>query len=78
LSKPDSAEKSIIDRDNPISKDQHNELLIELQGYDKLAKEIMESYSIETLADLPRSEYYKVRDRILKIKKVQEEFERKR
>jgi hypothetical protein len=78
LRKPNPPEKPIVDRDDPISKDQYNELLIELQGYDKLAKEIMETYSIETLADLPRSEYHKARSQILKIKKVTEEFERKR
>ena len=78
LRKPDSPKKPTIDRNDTVSKDQYDELLIELSGYDKLAKEIMETYNISTLADLPRSEYHKARSRIMNIKKVTEEYERKK
>lgn len=78
LRKPKEPEKPELDRNDIVSKDQYEELLIELNGYEKIAKDIMEAYGIETLADLPRSEYHKARSKILKIKRTQEEYERKR
>jgi hypothetical protein len=68
--------ETVIDREDTISKEQHDELLIELdceEGPDIL-RDIYSCYNIETLADLPREEYHKARSRILKIKRVNEEY----
>jgi hypothetical protein len=78
LRKPDSPKKEEIDRTDVINKTQYDELLIELSGFDKIAKDIMEVYDIHTLADLPSGEYHRARDKIRKIKRTQEEYQRKR
>jgi len=78
LRKPDSPQKEEIDRMDIINKHQYEELLIELSGFDKIAKDIMETYDIHTLADLPASEYHRARAKILKIKRTQEEYLRKK
>lgn len=57
-----------------VSKDQYNELLIELEGYPEVATDIMKYYEITTLDDIPREEYHKVRNRILNIKKTYEQY----
>jgi len=61
-----------------ISKDQHDELLIELDGEPEICKDILECYNIDTLADMPREEYHKARARILRIKKNKDEYEQRR
>lgn len=78
LRKPDSPKKEEIDRSDVINKHQYEELLIELDGFEKIAKDIMEVYDIRTLADLPASEYHRARAKILKIKKTQDEYLRKK
>lgn len=78
LRKPDSPQKEEIDRTDVINKHQYEELLIELNGFEKIAKDIMEAYDLATLADLPASEYHRARGKILKIKRTQEEYLRKR
>lgn len=78
LRKPDGPQKEDIDRSDVINKHQYEELLIELSGSDKLAKDIMQTYDITTLADLPASEYHRARSKILKIKRTQEEYSRQR
>lgn len=78
LRKPDAPDKETIDHNDVINKTQYEELLIELSGFDKIAKDIMEVYDIHTLADLPASEYHRARAKILKIKRTQEEYSRKR
>lgn len=78
IRKPDSPKKEEIDRNDVINKHQYEELLIELSGYESIAKDIMEVYEIRTLADLPASEYHRARAKILKIKRTQEEYLRKK
>jgi hypothetical protein len=78
LRKPDAPKKEEIDHNDVINGHQYSELLIELSGFDKIAKDIMEVYDIKTLADLPASEYHRARAKILKIKKTQEEYMRQR
>ena len=78
LRKPDSPQKEEIDRSDVVNKTQYDELLIELSGFDKIAKDIMEVYDIRTLADLPAGEYHRARDKIRKIKRTQEDYMRKR
>ena len=78
LRKPDSPQKEEIDHNDVINAHQYSELLIELNGFEKIAKDIMETYDIRTLADLPATEYHKARSKILKIKRTQEEYMRQR
>lgn len=78
LRKPDSPEREEINRSDVINKTQYQELLIELDGFEKVATDIMESHGIQTLADLPASEYHKAKAKIYKIKKTQEEYLRKK
>lgn len=78
LRKPDTPNKPSLDRTDVIDNAQYRELLIELQGYEKIAKDIMDTYAIQTLADLPAGEYHVARARILKIKKTHEEYLRKK
>lgn len=78
LRKPDTSQKEEIDRSDVINKTQYEELLIELDGFEKVAKDILEVYDITTLADLPASEYHRARSKILKIKRTQEEYLRKK
>lgn len=78
LRKPDSPKKEDVDRNDVINKTQYEELLIELDGFEKIAKDILEAYDITTLADLPASEYHKARSRILKIKRTHEDYMRKK
>jgi hypothetical protein len=78
LRKPDSPTKETIDHTSVINKTQYEELLIELNGFEKIAKDIMEVYDLATLADLPASEYHRARAKILKIKRTQEDYLRKK
>jgi len=78
LRKPDSPQKEDIDHTTVINKTQYEELLIELNGFERIAKDIMEVYDLATLADLPASEYHRARAKILKIKRTQEDYLRKK
>jgi len=62
------------DRQDTISKEQYNNLLDELDGYDKVAADIMELYKISTLADLPRTEYQQTLAKIRRIRRTTEEY----
>lgn len=77
LRKPDSPAREEIDRTDVINKTQYQELLIELDGFEKIAKDIMDSHGITTLADLPAGEYHRARAKILRIKKIESEYQRK-
>jgi hypothetical protein len=62
-----------------ISDRQYNELLIELRGYDLIAKQIMDKQGIGTLADLPEDAYHMTQKYIRTIKKeLEEDLIRKR
>lgn len=76
--RPNKSTKETVDRNNTVNKAEYDELMIELDGYDDIAKDIQETYGIDTIADLPREEYQKARAKILKIKRVQEEYEKRR
>lgn len=62
----------------PVNASQYNEIMIELDGHPKIAKDMMESYNIETIADLPQEEYHKALARIRKIKHAEAEYDRNR
>jgi hypothetical protein len=61
-------------REEVISNDRYNTLMWELESFDDLAKDIMEKYSIESLADLPNSEYHRVFAQIKRIKTTHERY----
>jgi hypothetical protein len=77
LKKPGNPEIAKLNRNETITKDQYNDLLIELNGFPEVAKDIMECYQIDTLADLPYEEYQKARMKVLKIKKTYDEYQRR-
>lgn len=62
-----------VNRNDLIDNRQYEELMIELEGYPAIADDIMKVHDINTLADLPHSEYYKALARIRKIRKSEEE-----
>lgn len=75
LKKP--LEKQNLSTGEIISNHQYNDLMIELEGYPALAKDIMQRYSIGTLADLPKNEYHPAIQKIRRIKKTNEEYTRR-
>jgi len=68
----------IEDPTDTINTTQYNELCSELEGYPELAENIIESYNIDSLSDLPREEYHKACARIRKIKKAQDEYNQRK
>jgi len=64
-------------REKTITNHQYNELLIELDGYERIVKSILNKHGIETLADLPESVYHVTMGEIRRIKKVEENERRK-
>lgn len=57
-----------------ISKEQYDDLMFELEGFEEIAKGIMEFYKISSVADLPKSEYHSTVARIRKIKATHEQY----
>ncbi len=58
-------------RENPaevVSKDQHEELLYELEGYPDIAEQILFGLKIQTLQDMPKAKYQASINRIREIK----------
>lgn len=74
LRKVDTPQKEKINRWEVINNTQYEELLIELNGYPKIAKEIQEKHGIQTVADLPASQYHKAIMEIRRIKRNHEEY----
>lgn len=71
------ADQKIVDRNDVVDKRQYEELMLELDGYPSVAKDIMDKHDIQSLADLPNSEYHPALMRIRNIKKTQEMYERR-
>lgn len=78
LKKPKSERTEVIDYNDVITTSQYDEILLELEGYEEIAKNIMEKHNIETLADLPRSEFRKACTRIREIKKANDDYLRRK
>ena len=76
LKKPES--KREPNRSEVITKHQYDDLQIELEGYAPIAKQILDRYQIETLADMPKSEYFGALHQIRRIKKLEEEYDAKK
>lgn len=78
LKKPDTEKERIkVTSNEPITKDQYDDLMIELRNYKEIAQEILTVYNIETLADLPRERYHPALQEIRRLKKLHEDFYRR-
>ena len=77
IRKPLEDRKS-VNRDDVIDKRQYDELMLELEGYPALAEDIMKIHQIDTIADLPHTEYYNAITKIRKIKVLDSESNRRR
>lgn len=77
LKKPNENKKT-LDRNDVITNENYKDLLIELEDYEDIASDILTTYGIETLADIPREEYHKVRAQILRIKKTHDDYNKRR
>jgi len=74
IRKPKSA-RIEMDRDDTVNNEQYTELMIELDDYPDIARNVMDVYGISTLADLPKEEYHKARAKIMKIKRTQDDYQ---
>lgn len=61
-------------REEVITKERYDDLMHELNGFEDIARGIMEKYNIESLADLPNSEYHRTVASIRRIKKTHEMY----
>jgi hypothetical protein len=73
MRKPENKINPFVDT---ISSDQYKDLMIELDGYEDIAKGIQVFYKISSIADLPKTEFYTVQGKIRRLKKTHEEYER--
>lgn len=65
-----TSRKKDVYNEEYITKEQYEDLKMRLEGWSTLAKEVMDEYQIQTLADLPKSEFYKVRSQITKLQEA--------
>lgn len=72
------ASKKELKNEETVTKEQYEDLMIELDGYEDLTKDIMLAYNIETIADLPKSEYHTALSRIRRIKRTYDEYNHKK
>jgi|ERR1700761_5365218 len=77
LRKVDNPQKERINKWEVVNNNQYEELLREVDGYPKIAKEIQEKHNIQTIADLPASQYHKAIMEIRRIKKTHEDYLKK-
>lgn len=66
-----------LDPLDTITKERYHDLLIELEGYDEITKGILETYDVQTLADVPNTEYHSVLAKIRRLKKTHDEYLKK-
>lgn len=67
-------DKKITEKIETISNHEYNQLMFELHDMESVAKDIMKTYDIQTIADLPKSEYYKIRAHVRRIKEATDEY----
>lgn len=67
-----------IDNNAVINKDRYNELLIAIGDYEDIAESIMQTYKIETLADLPNEVYHDALAKIRRIIRTTEDYENRK
>lgn len=59
----------------PITPSQHKDILIEIGAYKEIARGIMTSYKIDSLIDLPGTEYHRTLQEIRRIKQEYRELD---
>jgi len=74
----ESKRNKVSDPSSVITKSQYNELIISLGEYDDIAKNIMITYKIETLADLPKEVYHDALAKIRRIRRTAEDYENRK
>jgi hypothetical protein len=73
IKKPREAKKNIqTEYEETVDKHQYNELMIQLHELPELAADMLKVHGIESLADLPKSEYHRALKRIRMIRKASE------
>jgi hypothetical protein len=70
--------KKTVDRRVVVDDAQYKLLLVELDKYPEIVAEVLRFHNIETLADLPKDDYYKALDKIRRIKHNAEEYNKSR
>ncbi len=66
--------KKHIDRQEPVTNEQYHKLMAMMDGYSDIAKSVLEKYQLETLADLPKSEFYLVEAGIQRVKNNNQQY----
>lgn len=66
--KPKSERK--VDRNDVISKERYEDLMVELDNYPDFLQSVLDTYNIETMADLPNEHFVDVKRQILTMKKA--------
>jgi len=74
LKKPREKKERPSQFGDTITKDQYNEFMFDLEGYEEIAKSIQTSYDITSLADLPKDQYYVVKKEIKRLIKLHEQY----
>lgn len=64
----------VSEHQDKITKDQYEDINYELEGFPGIARGILKAFNITALADIPKTEFYKVQNEIRKIKKTHEEL----
>jgi len=72
-SKKPKTEKK-LNRQDVISKERYQDLMIECDNYPEFVKSVLNTYDIETIADLPNEEYLNVKREVVKMKKAESEW----
>lgn len=67
-----------IDTNQVINKDRYNELIIAIGDYEDIAESIMQTYKIDTLADLPNEVYHDALAKIRRIIRTTEDYENRK
>ena len=75
LKTPHKERKRVLEE--TITNEQFHDLLAELDGHPAMTENVLEAYNLETLADLPKEKYYKVRNEILRIKKAADTYKKR-
>lgn len=81
IKKPSSEVKRAIDPlDNPelITQDQYKDIMTEVGTRDHLLQNLLSFYQVESIADIKRSEYFKILSKIRNIKDAEDRFLRPR
>lgn len=78
IKNPKSEEKGITNvkhqSESCITSDQYKDILTEIGSRDHIARMLLEFYTIETIADLPRSQYFQALTKVRTIKDTEDKY----